>query len=73
VGHIAPHTQTSHISPHLTTPHATTSHTFTPRALHLRRYPEGQSYFVRPAATMMTTTYSHRGVTAHQARGRTTD
>lgn len=26
----------------------------------------GQSYFVRPAATMMTTTYSQRGVTAHQ-------
>jgi len=27
----------------------------------------GQSYYVRPAATMMTSTYSHRGVTAHQA------
>ena len=26
----------------------------------------GQSYFVRPAATMMTSTYSMKGVTAHQ-------
>ena len=26
----------------------------------------GQSYFVRPAATMMTATYSQKGVTAHQ-------